>query len=641
MTTTSTVNGTAPVGEPPLNKLWQYRQELSVILVFLFLTLPVVAQEKSEAAQHAEWVRSHYSKFEYRVPMRDGTKLFTTVYRPNWSDDKFPIVFQRTPYSTWPYGADKYKPMLGPHREFDKEGFIFAFQDVRGRFMSEGKFVNMRPQSDPVNESTDAYDTIDWMVKKIPNNNGRVGQWGVSYPGFYTACATINTHPALKVASPQAPIADWFWDDMHHNGAFSLQLAFNFFSIFGQKSEGPYEKWPDPFEHKTPDGYKFFLELGPLKNVNKNYFEGKIDFWNKISKHPNYDSFWRSRNLLPHLKNVKCRVLTVGGWYDAEDLYGPLEIYKAIEKNPTADSTLVMGPWFHGGWLRGKGDYLGDTPFDFSTAEYFQEHAMLPLFSAYLKGTDDPKLPEALIFETGANRWRRFKSWPPTTASKALHLRDDGGLSFQNSKKNGHESYVSDPANPVPSTASITIKRRREMMSEDQRYTSSRPDVLTFETEILEDDLTLAGPIEAELFVSTDQSAADWVVKLVDVYPGEEPKRKVGDKEFSLGAAELLVRYEILRGRFRNSFEQPEPFEPNKVAKIKLKIPDVCHTFQRGHKVMVQIQSSHFPFFDRNPQKYVSNIFDASESDFVKAHHKVWFGPKYPSRLKVGVLSKE
>lgn len=614
------------------------RSLVPLLLALLVLAGSAFADEKAEAEKHANWIRSHYSKFEYRVPMRDGTKLFTTVYRPNWSDQSFPIVFQRTPYSAWPYGASNYKPMLGPHREFDTEGFIFVFQDVRGRFMSEGKFVNMRPQTEVVNESTDAYDSIDWMIANIPHNNGRVGQWGVSYPGFYTACATINSHPALKVASPQAPIADWFWDDMHHNGAFNLQLAFNFFSIFGQKAEGPYEKWPDPFEHKTPDGYKFFLELGPLKNVNKKHFENKVDFWNKLTEHPNYDSFWQSRNLLPHLKNARCRVLTVGGWYDAEDLYGPLEIYKAIEKNSSANNTLVMGPWFHGGWLRGKGDYLGDTPFDFATSEYFQEHVMLPLFSAYLKDTEDPHLPEALIFETGANRWRRFESWPPDTSAKALFLQSDGGLAFQQASKNGSESFLSDPNNPVPSTASITIKRRREMMSEDQRYASSRPDVLTFQTEVLTDDLTLAGPLEAEIHVSTDRTAADWVVKLVDVYPGEEPKRKVGEKEFSLGEAELLVRYEILRGRFRNGFQKPEPFQPNQVTKLNLKIPDVCHTFQRGHRVMVQIQSSHFPFFDRNPQKYVKNIFEAQEGDFVKANHTIWFGPKYPSRLKVGVL---
>lgn len=616
---------------------------IHLLLFVTLLTALVSADEAAEAAKHAQWVRANYTKFEYQIPMRDGVKLFTTVYTPNWSAQPFPIILSRTPYSAGPYGASKYKGALGPHREFDREGFIFCFQDVRGKFMSQGTFKNMRPQSDSINESTDAHDSISWMVKNLPQNNGRVGQWGVSYPGFYTSTSLVDSHPALKVASPQAPIADWYWDDMHHNGAFNLQLAFNFFSIFGVARDGPVEKWPERFEHKTPDAYQFFLELGPLKNVNERYFESKIDFWNQLAKHPNYDSFWKSRSILPHLKNVGCTVLTVGGWYDAEDLYGPLETYQALEKNnPTITNTLVMGPWFHGGWLRGSGAYLGDTPFDFATSKFFQKHVMLPLFLAKLKDGPDPKLPEALVFETGANRWRRFEQWPPPTQAKKLHFREGGQLSFQAAKKReAPDSFVSDPANPVPSTTDIAIRRRREMMTEDQRFASRRPDVVTYQTDVLSEDLTLAGPIEAELWVSTDQSAADWVVKIVDVYPGEEKNRKVEGKDFQLGHAQLLVRYEIIRGRYRNGFSNPQPFEPGRVTKVPLKILGVCHTFQKGHRVMVQVQSSHFPFFDRNPQKYVSNIFEAKESDFVRATHKIWHTPDQPSHLKVGLLKNK
>lgn len=617
------------------------RVVLALLLVlFQSLMAEEVGDARKEAEEHKAWVRANYSKFEYRIPMRDGTRLFTTVYRPNWSREKFPIILMRTPYSAGPYGASHYRAQLGPYRAFDKEGFIFCFQDVRGRFLSEGNFDNMRSHGQSVNESTDTYDTIDWLTRNLPRNNGRVGQWGISYPGFYTASGMISNHPALKIASPQAPIADWFWDDMHHNGAFCLQLAFNFFSVFGVKHDGPWEEWPERFKHKTPDGYRFFLNLGPLANVNKNYLKGEIDFWNKLTEHPNYDEFWKARSILPYLKNVNCTVLTVGGWYDAEDLYGPLEIYRNVEKNnPLTTSTLVMGPWFHGAWVRDGGDRLGDTPFDFPTAEFFQKQVMLPLFLSKLKDKEDPELPEALVFETGANRWREFDSWPPPSQEKTLYLNAGQSLTFTPPKgEQKPDSFVSDPAHPVPSTATITIRRRREMMSEDQRYASSRPDVLTFESEVLKEDVNLVGPLQVELWVSTNQTAADWVVKLVDVYPGEEKPRKIGKDTVSLGGAELLVRHEIIRGRFRDGFDSPKPFVPNKVTRVPLRLMDVCHDFQRGHRIMIQIQSSHFPFFDRNPQKYVPNIFDARESDFVRAEHKVWHSAKYPSRIKVRVL---
>ncbi len=441
--------------------------KIAPAFVFFGLLAWTATAEDDEPMSRAEYVRTSYTKFEHRVPMRDGKLLFTAVYSPNDTEETYPILMFRTPYSVSPYGADRYRQDLGPSEELEKEGFIFVFQDVRGRFMSEGEYVNMRPHIDKkktqqdIDESTDTFDTIEWLLKNVPNTNGRVGQWGVSYPGFYSSAGMIDSHPALKAVSPQAPIADWFWDDMHHHGAFILPLAFKFFSVFGQAREELTTERPDPFDYKTPDGYQFFLDLGPLKNVNEHHFEGEIDFWNKLTEHPSYDELWQSRNLLPHLRGITAAVMVVGGWFDTEDLYGPLKTYKSIEdKNPGIHNTIVMGPWRHGGW-RDTGNSLGTADFGFKSGKDFRKRIELPFFLHFLKDGDEPQVPEALMFETGANRWRSFDAWPPPQLeSKTLYFQEEGALGWQAPSVGGDafDEYPSDPAKPVPYTTEITTR---------------------------------------------------------------------------------------------------------------------------------------------------------------------------------------
>ena len=630
-----------------------------VVLVLIALAGPARAQAAKpqqpygDSPERAEYIRSHYTKFEYRIPMRDGTKLFTAVYVPNDARPgrRYPFLLTRTPYSVAPYGTDRYARKLGPTAQYEKEGFIFAFQDVRGQHMSEGEFVDVRPHlskkhgPQDIDESSDTYDTIEWLMKNVPDNNGRVGQWGISYPGFYASAGAIDSHPALKAVSPQAPIADWFWDDMHRHGAFNLVLAFNFFSSFGRPRPRPTdsEDWKR-FEHGTPDGYQFFLDMGPLSNADTRYFKGDIAFWKDIVAHPNYDAFWQTRNLLPHLKNIKAAMMVVGGWYDTEDLYGPLRTYAAIEKqNPGISNTLVMGPWPHGGWTRTDGSALGDAEFGFQTSDLYQE-LEFAFFKHHLKGGEKPDLPEALVFETGANRWRRFDAWPPKQVREArLYFQPKGGLSFTAPTSTGEsfDEYVSDPSRPVPFTAEITTGWIKSYMTEDQRFAARRPDVLIYQTEPLEKDLTLAGPLEAELWVSTTGTDADWVVKLIDVNPGKMPGFSREDAEAgkrNRGGQQTLVRGEPCRGRFRESYSEPKPFKPGEVTKVRFVINDVFHTFKRGHRVMIQVQSSWFPFIDRNPQTFVPNIFEAKEEDFVRAFHRVYHSAAHPSALEVNVL---
>jgi hypothetical protein len=623
----------------------------AALLLALVAPLAALSAQPADEAPEVSYARAHYAKFEYRIPMRDGTRLFTAVYVPNDSSQPYPFLMVRTPYGVGPYGADRYKRVLGPNEEFDKAGFIFVFQDVRGRHLSEGEFVNMRPhqanKSGPqdVDESTDTYDTVEWLLAHVANHNGKVGQWGISYPGFYTAAGMIDSHPALAAVSPQAPIADWFWDDMHHNGAFILPLAFNFFSTFGQAREGLTTTDPDRFEHGTPDGYQFFLDLGPLANANQEYFHGEIDFWNQIVAHPNYDEFWQSRNLLPHLKNIGAAVLTVGGWFDTEDLYGPLKIYREVERNnPGIESSLVMGPWPHGGWRRSDGDQLGEAEFGFKTSEFYRSEIELPFFLHHLKGAAAPKLAEATVFETGANRWRRFDAWPPQAAERrALYLRKGGALAFEPPETPSapgaaaFDEYPSDPAKPVPYTMEITTRWARNYMTEDQRFAAWRPDVLVYQTEPLEQDLTLAGPARVDLRVATTGTDADFVVKVIDVYPGEWPDWDEDEGDYP-GAVQRLVRADVFRGRFRDSFEVPKPFVPGEVASVRFELLDFFHTFQRGHRLMVQVQSSWFPFVDRNPQTFVENLFEARPEDFVKATHRVYHSAEQPSSIEIGVL---
>ena len=606
---------------------------ISVPLILATLTL------NSTAQTDAVDVKAFYTKTEQQIPMRDGVKLFTSIYTPKDQSQKYPIMLNRTPYSVSPYGANSYKEALGPSENFQKEKFIFVYQDVRGKFMSEGEFVEVRPYKPKKNgpkdidESSDTYDTIEWLLKNVPNNNGRVGMWGISYPGFYTSMGVIDAHPALKAASPQAPIADWFiGDDWHHNGTFFLPHAFNFYATLGKPRPEPTKEFPPRFVHGTPDGYRFFLDMGPLANANTKYLKGEIAYWNELMSHPNYDDYWQARNIRPHLRNIKTPVMTVGGWFDAEDLFGALNTYKTIEEtNPGARNTLVMGPWFHGGWARGDGDVLGGVSFGQKTSLTYRETVELPFFNCLLKDICNQQLAEATVFETGSNQWRRYDSWPPKNVEqRELFFNVNGGLSFNASAAaSAYDEYVSDPAHPVPFINNIAIGMTREYMTEDQRFAATRPDVLVYQTEVLDRDVTLAGPIKATLYVSTTGTDSDFVVKLIDVFPNSAPEKMAG--------YEMLVRGEPMRARFRNSFSKPEAMAPGKVTKIEFTLPDVNHSFQRGHRIMVQVQSTWFPLVDRNPQKFV-DIYRATEADFQKATQRVYRAGANASRLIVNVL---
>ncbi len=593
-------------------------------------------------------VKEQYTKYEYRIPMRDGTRLFTAVYVPKNSAWKYPILITRTPYSVAPYGVDKYRSHLGPSDRFAREGYIFVYQDVRGRWMSEGEFVNMRPHNphkqskNDIDESSDTYDTIDWLIKHVPNNNGKVGITGISYPGFYTAAGMIDAHPALEACSPQAPINDWFvGDDFHHNGALFLPHFFNFIANFGKPRPEPVKKFGYlPFDHDTPDGYDFFLRMGPLPNADKKYLKGQVAFWNELLKHPNYDEFWKARNLRPHLKNIKPAVMTVGGWFDAENLFGALQTYKNVEKNsPGIQNILVMGPWRHGGWSRGVGDHLGDIPFNAKTSRFFQESIELPFFEYHLKGKGEMKHPEAWVFETGANTWQRYDAWPPKEAkSFALNFHAKGKLAFGSpSEENAFDEYISDPAKPVPFHDKIDVGMAAEYMCGDNREASHRPDVLVYETDPLPHDLTLVGPIQVRLQVSTSGTDSDWIVKLIDRYPNDFPDPNPNPTGVKMGGYQQLVRGDVMRGRFRNGYEKPEAFKPNEPAAVNFAMNDICHTFRTGHRVMVQVQSTWFPLVDRNPQTFV-NINTAKASDFQKATPRIYRSKEMPSRIEVLVL---
>lgn len=622
----------------------------SLMLLVLWLC-PVLAQtnrlaSNSNSVDHA-YLLEHYTKYEYQIPMRDGVKLFTAIYTPKDDSELYPILLTRTPYSVKPYGEDLDPDPRGLLQFYASNKFVFALQDVRGRYASQGQFVHVRPVNPnkgpkDTDETTDAFDTIDWLVKHVPNNNGKVGMTGISYPGFYTAAGMIDSHPALKCASPQAPIADWFiGDDFHHNGAFYLPHAFGFLAGFGQKLEDPTREQPRPFDYRTPDGYEFYLKLGSLANADKLFFKGKIEFWDDLMDHGVYDEFWQARNLRPHLKNIHTAVMTVGGWYDAEDLFGALNVYRAVEKNnPGITNLLVMGPWYHGGWHRSDGDRLGPINFHAPTSEFYQQEIELPFFNHFLKGQPALALPKAYVFETGAAQWRRFDSWPPKNVrEQALYFSSGGKLSFNPPAADGagFDEYVSDPAKPVPYIPEVALGMTREHMVADQRFAARRTDVLVYETEPLEQDLTLAGPITAHLQVSTTGTDSDWVVKLIDVYSGDYPNPDPNPTGVQMGGYEQLVRGETMRGKFRNSYSRPEPFEPGKVTKVEYVMPDIFHTFRRGHRIMVQVQSTWFPLVDRNPQKFC-DIYHAREEDFQKSTQRVYHSPEAHSELIVNVL---
>lgn len=595
----------------------------------------------------AAWIEAHYEKREEMVPMRDGTRLFTAIYRPRAPTAPVPILMTRTPYSCRPYGVDAWRKSLGPNAALARDGYVFVYQDVRGTHLSEGTFVNMRPhrsqkQAGDVDESTDTHDTIEWLLANVEGTNGRVGTWGISYPGFYAAAGMIDAHPALAAVSPQAPIADWYFDDFHHHGALFLPHAFNFLASFGLPRPEPTQESHPRFDHGTPDGYRFFLDLGPLGNADRLHLEGKVAFWSDLMQHPDYDAFWRERNLLPHLNRVAPAVLVVGGWFDAEDLYGPLQIYQSVERrNPDVFNALVMGPWAHGGWSRSDGDHLGNVHFGGPQSHFYRDEVERPFFDHFLRGGPAPGIAEATVFETGANRWRRFDQWPPEgVLPRRLHLRDDGRVAFEPPppSSTGCFEFVSDPARPVPYTEEITTGMTRAYMTDDQRFAGRRPDVLTWRGEPLAAAVTLAGPLAAALTVSTSADDADWVVKLIDEFPPDQTAPEGFAPTRPHGGYQMMVRSEVFRGRYRNGYDRPEPFVPGAPTRVDVPLQDVLHTFRAGHRIVVQVQSTWFPLVDRNPQRWVKNVFAAEEHDFVKAVHRVHLGGAGGSALEVLVL---
>ncbi|MFY0654464.1 MAG: CocE/NonD family hydrolase [Cyclobacteriaceae bacterium] len=595
--------------------------------------------------ENVKFIKENYDKQEVYIPMRDGTKLFTAIYSPKKKEGKYPILMNRTPYGAKPYGTGKaqYKKDIGPSMRLARDLYIFVYQDVRGKYMSEGEFVNMTPHVSErsYNESTDTFDTIEWLLDNLENHNGKVGQWGISYPGFYTAAGMIDSHPALVAASPQAPIADWYFDDFHHHGAFFYPHAYNFFSWFDQPRPEPTKEPTSKFKYPTASGYDFYKSITPIERAKELYLGDSLKFWNEMVSHPNYDKFWQDMNILPHLKNINCAVLTIGGWYDAEDLYGPLEIYKAVENNnPKIFNSLVMGPWSHGGWKRTDGTSLGDVHFGESTSDYYANEIIYPFFTYHLKDDGDADLAEATVFETGKNIWRKFDTWPPeNVTSRNLYFNKKRVLSFTPPKSNEHgmDVFISNPNDPVPFTEEDEIGMPKSYMTDNQRFLSDRKDVISYQTEPLEADLTLAGPLAANLLVTTDQGDADWIVKLIDVYPEDHPTYPHKPNR-EMGGFQQLVRSETFRGRYRNSYENPEPFVPKELEKVKVPLQDILHTFKKGHRIMVQVQSTCFPLIDINPQKFVDNIFMATEEDFVKAKHRISRSGSNPSYIKVGIL---
>lgn len=603
-------------------------------LLILLFAMPLFA-----SAQNADstWIVNNYTKKEVMIPMRDGVKLFTNIYAPKDASEKHPILIVRTPYSCAPYGENVFSSYWNsPRKYFLKENYILVTQDVRGRWMSEGKFEDVRPyisnkKPNEIDEATDAYDAIDWLVKNIPNNNGNVGVFGTSYPGFYANIAAHSNHPALKAVSPQAPVSEWFLgDDFHHNGAFMLLDGFNFYSGFGKPRPAPTTIGPKGFPFPTKDNYGFYLQTGALSNFTK-LMGDSIAFWKDLMNHPNYDAFWKARNARSNVQDINPNIATliVGGLFDAEDCYGAWNLYRAIESKAKNNNKLVMGPWHHGQWGRNDGSFLGNVQFGANTSEWFGKNIELPFFNFYLKnkGSVD-QIKEANIFISGANEWKTFAQWPAANMKMTSYaLGENGSFGLAKNKTvtpnetNAYDEYISDPAKPVPYVPEIHSGRTQEYMTDDQRFAARRPDVLVYQTPVLENDITLAGPIVADLMASTSGSDADFIVKLIDVYPDNFENAK--PTNHIMNGYQMLVRGEVMRGKFRNSFENPEAFVPNKPTQVKFTLPDIAHQFKKGHRMMIQIQSTWFPLVDRNPQKFV-NIYTAKDSDFQKATIRIY-----------------
>ena len=606
--------------------------------------------------------RDHYDKSEYMVPMRDGVELFTIAYTPRDTSKQYPIMLFRTPYSIRPYGPDEYRSPLGPTEQFDRDGYIFVFQDARGTYRSEGTFQVIKPLNGAdagptdTDESTDNYNTIEWALNNIPNHNGRVGQWGISYPGWQTVMGMVNAHPALKASSPQASPSDMFiGDDWHHNGAFRLMYAFAWLSNNARQRDAPTEQRSRRFDYGTPWGYDFFLDIGPLARINELFFHNDVPAWNEFMEHGAYDDYWQNQNALLSLDDITHPVLNVAGWFDAEDFYGPMSIYYTLEEtNPVNQSTLVVGPWLHGGWHSMSGASLGCISFDSTTSETFQSEVQYPFFSHFLRDEGDWEGTEAIVFETGANEWRRFDRWPaPGVERRPLYFGADGTLSWDAptagavtsggasggpaaaAGTDAYDEYLSDPAKPVPFSAEYCTTQGHLWMIEDQRFAATRPDVLVYESDILTEDLTIAGPIIATLHASTSGTDADWIVKLIDVLPGDTPDNP--DCPVPMGDFQMLLAGEVFRAKFRNSYETPEPLVPGQPSRIEFDLRDRFHTFKAGHRIMVQIQSSWFPVIDRNPQTFV-DIYSATEEDFQKATQKIYRSADLPSHVTLGVL---
>ena len=600
-----------------------------LMLPFLFLCLSALGQEKKP-----NYVAENYTKQEVRIKMRDGLELFTAIYSPKDTSKKYPIVMQRTPYNCAPYGPDQFKRSIAPNETMMKEGYIVVYQDVRGRYMSDGLYDNMRGYipnkkvKTEVDEASDTYDTIDWLVKNVANNNGNVGTWGISYPGYYASYSLLSGHPALKAVSPQACISDFFFDDFHHNGAYLLSY-WKVTPLFGpQKTKPTTEAWFKFPNVGTNDDYQFFLNAGPLVNLDK-YYDSSNEFWQQLKEHSSYDEFWQKRGLLQHLKNIKPAVMIVGGWFDAEDLYGPLNTYSTIEKSSKNYNTIVMGPWSHGDWARNsEKQIIGNINFGDSISGFYQKNIEANFFRHFLKnnGKGENKLPEAYVFDTGRKEWETYDTWPPkNTEKQQFYLQPQQKLT-KNAGAVSFEEFISDPKKPVPHSEDIKQQglTPRKYMTDDQRFAARRPDVLVFETDVLAEDVTMAGDILAKLQVATTGTDADWIVKVVDVFPNDEPETKEVQPYLKMSNYHMMVRSEVMRGRFRNSFVNPEPFVANEKTPINVKLQDVFHTFKKGHKIQIQVQSTWFPLIDLNPQTFVPNIFYAKPEDFKKQTHRVY-----------------
>lgn len=604
-------------------------------------------------------VKARYNKLEVRIPMRDGVKLFTSIYVPRDSTRDYPILMDRTPYGVGPYGADAYRASLGPsgNPAFAESGFIFVYQDARGRNYSEGAYTEMTPHKDAkkgpndVDESSDSYDTIDWLIKNLPHNTGKVGIYGTSYPGFYTTASCIDPHPALKVCEPGAPMTDlWMGDDLFHNGAFMLGANFDFYLGYGRTPRaatlGPDPRYPGP--ESASDAYKFFLDMGPVGSGSRKWLPPETaPLWDIVMHHPAYDAYWQARDISRHVKRVPA-MLEVGGYYDAEDLAGPWLTFRGIERlAPGADNHIAIGPWAHGGWSRGDGDAMGSLRWRTKTGPWFRDSVELPYFLHYLKGDPAAPLPKVLVYRTGGEQWDRYESWPPKNAvAKSIYLLPGGKLGWQRpqtlssaSRAEKFGEYLSDPANPVPVVGRVDRSGMpRDYMTGDQRFASKRADVLTFQTDPLTEDVTIVGPVTPILHVATSGSDADFDVKLIDVFPSDAPNWPGDTTGFTVAGYQQLVRGEPFRGRYRRDPAKPVAFVPSKPDSLRFSMPDIDHTFRKGHRIMVQIQSSWFPLTDRNPQSFVPNIFEAHPADFQKATMRVYHETGRESRLDVHLL---